>query len=368
VITVDENSVNWVAGQYITVLDDHTIFPIFPYISSTSPYVFYKDRDIAYTNQNENIPPVAIAGGPKVGFLSAGVITFDLDASDSYAISSGAAISSFLWECEDGTIDDPTSDITTITFTSSGQRWLKLTVTDSNGTTQSTYRRVYVHDRTGANAPCIDFEIIVNPTGSYDSGGWDMKIRLYEGAEISNIPDGTQVVLWYESFYDSTEQYIGASDNVRFAGYITSENISNIFSSGYVEFDASTANSILDSSSMFSISLEESDDVDTWYKFPTGTLTVARCMHHLWKWHSTLLDTCDVFLPVENTNTMKACDDMENGTLWTLTEWAYNNGIFAKACCDKIGRIHFHVDTLMLSTTRQAAVLDVMDILSTDIK
>jgi hypothetical protein len=367
-ITVDENSVIWAAGQYVTVVDDHELFPIYPFITDVSPYTFYKDYDIAYSDQNSYPPPVAIAGFPKVGFLGAGIKTFTLDASGSYAIASGATISTYLWECADGTIASPTSEVTTITFTTAGQRWLKLTVTDSNAKSQSTYRRVYVHERTGANAPCIDFELIGNPSGSYDSGGWDMKVKLYAGAELSNIPDNTQVVLWYESYYKGTEEYIGDNGNIRFVGYITSENISNIMSSGYVEFDVSTVNRILDSSNMFSISLEENTTVDTWYRFPTGTLTVARSIHHLWKWHSTLLDMCDVFLPVSNTNTMPACDDMENGTLWTLTEWAYANGIFARGCCDKTGRLHFQEDILMIDTSSQAAVVEVMEILQEDLK
>jgi hypothetical protein len=117
---------------------------------------------------------------------------------------------------------------------------------------------------------------------------------------------------------------------------------------------------------MFSISLEENAIVDTWYKFPTTTLTVARAIHHLWKWHSTLFEVCDVFLPVINTNTMSACDDMENGTLLTLTSWAYSNGIYAKTCCDKLGRMHVEEDLLLVSLTRQAAVPVVLDILAVD--
>lgn len=363
VITIDENSVTWAAGQYVTVLDDHMVYPIYPYITDDAPFVFYKDRDVVYSNQNTNIPPVAIAGDVKVGFLKFGSIVFDLDGTESYAMKSGATIVSYLWECTEGTIAAPTSAITTLTMTTATQCWLKLTVTDSSGTSQSTYRRVYVHDRTGVNSPHMDFEIIGNPVGSYSSGGWEMRVRLYADAELSSIPDNTQVVLWYESFYDGEEVYIGDNRNIRFVGYITSEIVSSTFGqSGYVEFNVSTVNKVLDTCNMFSISLEEYDTVDTWYRFPRNTLTVARAIHHLWRWHSTLFDVCDVLLPTENTSTMYACDDMANGTLMTITSWAYTNGIFAKGCCTKTGRLIFKEDILMLPTARQNALPEVIDI------
>jgi len=279
-----------------------------------------------------------------------------------------ASISSYHWSCSDGYISDPNSSISTITFTTAGQYWLKLTVTDSNGTTQSTYRRIYVHERTGVNAPCTDFEIIENPNGSYDNNGWSMKIRVRADADIYTIVDGTQVILWYESFYNGIEQYIGDNGNLRFVGYIKSETIGVPLSSSYVDFDVYTIDKILDSSNMFSISLEENSSVDAWYKFPQGTLTVARAIHHLWKWHSTLFEICDVRLPIANSNTMPACDDMENGTLLTLANWAYENGIFAKVCCDKIGRIFVETDGIMLETSLQNAMTEVMEILPEDMR
>lgn len=366
VITLDENSVAWTAGQYITVVDNHELFPKYPYITDTSPFIFYKDKDIVYSNQNSNINPVAIAGAPKVGFLNGGSITFSITAVESYALASGATISSYSWSCTGGTIANSAIASTTITFTVAGQYWLKLTVTDSLGTSQSTYRRIYAHERTGANAPCLDFELVGNPSGSFDSSGWSMKVKLYNNADFTDVPDNTQVVLWYESFYNGSEHYIGANGNVRFVGYIKSETITTPVGSGYVEFDVYTAENILDSCNMYSISLEENATPNTWYKFPTGTLTVARAIHHLWKWHSTLLEMCDVFLPISNTKTMYACDDMENGTLLSLTNWTYGNGIFSKVCCDKIGRVHLQEDIIMLSDADQNAITEVMEILPID--
>jgi len=65
---------------------------------------------------------------------------------------------------------------------------------------------------------------------------------------------------------------------------------------------------------------------------------------------------------------MSACDDMTDGNLFSLSEWAYENGIFAKTYCDQIGRIHLDIDSLILDDTARDALDTYIDITEQDWK
>ena len=369
VLKLDENTVYWVVGYTIEVYDSRELWTVYPYIDSSSNYTFYKDYDVAYSDQNINIPPVAIAGPTRVGFLDDTSVSFDLDGSGSYVMSSTASsIYSYLWSCDTGTIAAPTSAITTITFTVAGQHVVKLTVTDDMNVSQSTYRIFFVHTRTGSDAPYTSFQLD-SLAHSWSSGGSNARVVLRGASNIDDIEDGAFVVIWSEVWYNGTEEYIGESGNIRFAGYILSETIKRSVSDNEVSFEIGTIDSVMKTMRMFSISLEAVPSGNyalAWYQFPYNTLTVARAVHHLYKWHSTLLNITDVFLPVEDTTVMTACDDMTDGNLFTLADWTYENGIFAKLYCDKMGRVHLSKDAFILDKTSRDALPTYMEIISQD--
>lgn len=370
-IKLDENPVAWAAGQYLTILDEHMFWPIYPYMeSSGGDFTFYKDYDIPYTSENEFIPPVAIAGGPLVGYLDGASITFSIDLTASYAVTPSATIASYAVECPGATITNPSTGKYDLEFTTAGQRWLKVTVTDSNGVSQTTYRRVFVHTRTGVNAPCYDFELSSPPSGDFSQGGWNMRVTLHSGATVDDIPDGTLVVLWAEEKYDGTAIHLGSWGNLRMVGYIKSESVVQDPQGGSVEFEVTTLHDVMSQYKMYSISLEElpAGETMTWYRFLEGTLTIARAAHHVWKWHTTLLEITDVFLPMENTNRMAATDDMADGTVYSQMEWAYSNGIFAKTVCSRTNSLHLERDILMLTDAERAAKPTQMTLTDTDLR
>ncbi|MFA5035652.1 MAG: hypothetical protein WC479_00545 [Candidatus Izemoplasmatales bacterium] len=369
ILKLDENVVSWSVSYTIEVYRQYELWTIFPYIDAADDYRFYKDYDIAYSDQNIRIPPVAIAGSHRAGFLDGGSITFDLDCSDSYPIAHGAsATMTYLWSCDTGVIDSATSETTTITFTAAGQHIVKLTVTDSMDSSQSTYRIFFVHTRTGADSPHLNFTL-ESIDCSWSSGGCTLSTILKEAANIEDIEDGALVVIWSENWYNNTKQNIGAFNEVRFVGYILSESIQRTVTANEVSFDIGTIDALMKNMRMFSLSLEAVPSGSlavTWYQFPYNTLTVARAVHHLWKWHSTLFEIADVFLPTENLYTMTACDDMTDGNLFTLTDWVYENGIFAKLYCDQVSGVHLDIDSLILDDTTRDALETYFDITTQD--
>ncbi len=371
---IDENGMDWVNGWVVTAYKNWQLWPRFPFISSilnddgSTNFLFYKDFNIPYRNQNNMMTPVAIAGTHQAGWLVAGSAVFTLDASDSYAMTPGAAVASYLWECDSGIIGAAGVANTTITFAATGIYWVKLSVADDNGDWQSTYRAIFVHDST--DMPYVDFSFRSPMTGSWQSGGWDIQLEVRGEATVDEFPAGALVVLWTDQYYGTEEVSVGDNRNILFAGYIGEESVSKEIDTGYVNFSAATINALMDRISMNSVSITAVDPGITpsdWNHF-RNELTIARAVHHYFKWHSTLFEICDVFLPIANTSKMVA-QDFGEGTLYNIADtFALEHGIFAHLCCTKDGILHLAIDIQMLNDTDRALIDTVMEITEEDRK
>ena len=368
IITIDENSLDLAGGEYVTVLRNFELWPRYPRILTATPWTFYKDYDITYTDENEAINPVAIAGPHQAGFLDGATVTFALDSSDSYALADGAAITGRTWSTTGGAIADVNAATTTITFNTAGTYWITLTVTDGTKT-HTTRRVIFVHDRTGSNAPYTEFEFEIPPNGDWEQGGWNTGLVVRGDATASDFPDGTLVLVWYESWYGGTQAEIAdenIGDNILFAGYIRRDSVIQDWDTGSVSFEATTIDDLMRNHMMFSISLQAPTGQDNqvlprsparWYEFDRNNLTVATAIHHLWYWHSTLLDITDVFLPTSNTLLIYAVDDFTEGDLYNQADtFARQHGIFAHVACNKKGQVYVEEDINLLDTAGRGAV------------
>lgn len=366
VLTVDENSVIWAAGQYITAIRFWELWPVFPYIESTSPYTFYKDRDIVYTDQNEEPDPIAVMDCHRAKFKDSASVTFTLDASESQPIAPGATITSWLWESIDGTIADSSAQSTTITYNSTypDGTWVYLTVTDSNGKSHTTRRVLWVHERDGANAPNRNFEFSNPLLRNWRTGGASVGITVYDDALITDIQDRTLIILWQDAYYDGTARTIGEHNDVWFAGYIVRESIVKNRAAGSVTFEAVTVEALLAEKLGFSISLTDSNNPTKWWQY--NNLTVPRAIHHLWHWHSTLLDIADVIIE-SNSTRLPAVDDFTQGNLYEAADtFGSQHGIFFHVCCSSNGRVYVETDVQMLNDAGRAAKTTVMEITEQD--
>jgi hypothetical protein len=206
--TVAPNTVVWVNNQYLTVKHNYELWPMYPKIDLDTE-VFYKDSDITYTNQNSQPDPAGdIDIWPRAQFMRGGEAVFWIDASNCYAVASGASISTYALSVF------PSSGVSTTFNTSTGigyivatsttqdYYWLKFTITDDNGKSQVTYRCVFVHqtDRSNALYPHVDFSI-EQLSGAWERGGWTSKIAVNADSSLTDIPDGTYAVLWKESIW-----------------------------------------------------------------------------------------------------------------------------------------------------------------------
>jgi hypothetical protein len=372
VLTISENSLVWADDQYLTTKEEYTLWPIFPRFTDAGD--FYKDYDIAYTDQNEQPPPIAIMGPPQCGFLTTGSLVFNLDGGQSYPIAGGESIAGYLWAAAAGVLGSSGSQSSTWTHTVARPdgTWLALTVTDTNTKTQITKRPFFVHERTGANAPISDFTL-ESLQGDWERGGWAARFTVYAGATQATFPDGAMVVVWHEATYGATAGQIGGykynnadARNVLFIGYVRGETVEQDWNTGAVSFEATTIDALLRRHMMFSVPLKIVYGVTMkWYMYTSPT--VAQAVHHYWRWHSTLFQIADVFLPMSNTLKLREVNDFAQGNLYDQVDnFARQYGIFAHVCCDKVGRVHLEEDLQMLPDAARAAKTVVSDITKAD--
>lgn len=218
-ITVDPNVVVWQDDMYLTVIHDYRLYPWYPYIDPDTE-AFFKNGDIAYTDQNEDTDPVDIVEfSHRAGFIRNNAEhTFWFSAANSYATAPGATITGFTASVypAGGTLTFNTSTgVGRFTATSLTQEyyWIKVTCTDSNGKSKATWRCVFVHDPDpdGVTYPNIDFSID-QLTGGWDRGGWVTQARFHDAATLADVPDKTFCVVWREIAFGLNR---GVADTVR---------------------------------------------------------------------------------------------------------------------------------------------------------
>jgi hypothetical protein len=132
---VRDGELNLANGAYITVIDDYRAWAKIPRI--TPQWALYKDYDIAIATGVPS-PPVANGGEDVIQKIdSSGEIDVPFDGTNSFATAPGATITGYAWDFADGTPSSAaTATVASVVFPQ-GDRWVHLTVTDSNGKTHT---------------------------------------------------------------------------------------------------------------------------------------------------------------------------------------------------------------------------------------
>jgi len=388
VLTLDENSVSWTNGDILYVYHDIRVWGVWPRepnvaaVGAPAMYVWYKDYDVAYTDQNLKPPPVAIMGWHRAKIMHGSSVVFNLHSGDSYAVAFGATISSRLWACSTGTISNTGATNPTITFTAVGQHEISLTVTDSKGKSQTTRRIYFVHDSPGPGAvypPFIDFDFdTINL--DWSNGGADTSIT-FRGDTVKDISSNTLVIIWAENYFqgalNTTSMWAGSSCKAsilndggswtKFVGYLADQSLPATDDAGSVTIRAYTIDTILKKISMASVGLNNVASPLKWYEI--YKLTVTRAIHHYLRWHSNVFTVADVILPQDDTLELFASDDLTEGKLYDSADtFSYQHGIFAHICCDKYGRMHMQRDISMQDPADRAALGTYFTLMRQDVK
>lgn len=206
-INVNESSTaiqdNWI----ITVIDD---YPLLDRLGRQVNGVQYIDYDVAYRKPK---PVIYNLESAYANWVTGGVLSIDF-APLAFAVTSGASISSWLWDVIDGTITSGSTTTQNITATfPPGFRWVFLTVTDSNGSTRTRRIPVWAHDPDLYPPVPLQVGDLVTP-GNIESG-YSATCTAWAGVE--NILDNTYVVFWSdEQYQDLDDSLLG--DNINFVG------------------------------------------------------------------------------------------------------------------------------------------------------
>ena len=346
VVTVAENShINWGDDDYITILRYVEIVPIFTRIiqnpANELDVIFYKDYDIAYSNQNSILGASVNMGCHYAGFLNiTGSCPVYYSASGTSHLVTGTTLSYSWWFQGATTTGSALANPGYIDYTTPGQYVTRLIVSGSNGSVDTAYRfiSIYDHPSRGTNVPILKWSM-TDLSGSREAGGYKTTIKIEENVPVETIRDGALVVIFTEDYYNNVETSIGGNalnrSSIRFVGYIIDGTINFNYREGWVEFDVESPTGVMQKSECFSVSVESKASPSKWYELLN--MNCQRALYHYLRWHSTVLQVCDFEFPstdyniqyfdADRTSLYGAINNFVDGTLW------------GSVVCDRQGKI-----------------------------
>lgn len=392
--TFSANNVPWQDNAYVTFKLDFRVRPRFPKIIPSTETFTKEWGDLNYSDDNEDLSPVVVAG-PHQSWFTDGLVPFvgslAVDLTDSYTTAQGATIANYetIAIAEDGTggmIIPGSVSSGSLNINSMGGIWVRYRITDSNGKEQRSWRWLSVHSRDPGSSyyPITEFSN-VQISGNWGEGGWKANLNL-TNPEDTQFDDGALAVLWAETEYwdeDSqqwssdiptllpgtfTTDFVPYGSRVLVAGYIRRDTANQNRDNGVggLAVEISTIEGVLRTHYMFSISLEAvSGTPDTWWKF-VSYLNARLAVHHFWRWHTNLFELCDVIALTDNP-IGRAYAEIENSNFYTMPDdFLRNVSIRCHVTSDKGGRVHVTPEVQLLKDTERDALDDAFEITKPD--
>lgn len=343
VLKVAENSnITWADNLYLTVLNFFDIVPIFPRIiqaaNDPEELIFYKDYDIAYTNQNKVMGTFVCMGSHRELELdSNGTGQIYYTSSGTYNVN-GKSLT-YAWEFEGATTATSTSaNPGLITYNTLGNYITKLTVTSSAGAVDKSYRYVVVNELGGG---VKDWEI-TGPQGARNSGGYTASIKINSALDYPITP-GAAIIISSKEYYGSTQRNIGPKVNqedIFFVGYVLQNTIKYSFDRSTVEFDVGTISELMKLANGFAISVEDVDLAKTWYQI--RGLNLHKAAYHFWRWHSTVLLTTDV--EYIGTDWLQQFYDCNKESLYDAVSSVLKSARFGELVSNRVSKLWMEIE------------------------
>lgn len=333
-ITVAENSdILWADNQYLTVINQREMWPVYPRMiqdeSNPTTVLWYKDYDVAYTNENSILGSFICMGGNRAGDLRNGSHQEYFSASGTVNVA-GSAISSYYWEFggaspASGTTHTPGM----VTWDTPGDYIVSLKTTAANGGTDTSYRYVKIED-----TPTVtSWEFGRPPTGSRADGESTCEIIVYELPDDVTIRPQTIVTIYSkERRGDTTSNFNG---NVFFTGYVRDGSIEYNYDLHSVSFELVSIVGLMKESENFGVSLEYVATPTDWYEIAFATLKPA--IYHYLKYHSTVLSLADFEFVGTDRNIQYF--DIARETLYGGLSNLLKNTLFMEVVSDRHGKI-----------------------------
>lgn len=359
-IKVSENSINWQANWYITVVEYYEPWSVFPRIvlDANNVPIFYKDYDVLYTDQNQYLDPIVHMGPNHAGFLVTGSYCVYYSSSGSFdptPDSPSITGSSYEWNFGDEGVVDPTGtteqDPGYVCYLSGGFHTTSLTITTEHGESFTGHRHVMIYDRPGEGPlrPYVEWGLN-SLDGSRGDGGYQARIWLRERAGFSKVKDGSLVVVFSDDWQGTDEGAIGGNaenrDSILFVGYIDTGSIALDPVTNKLEFDVSGITNTMKEVSNYSASLESKTNAGTWWEM--REMTVDRALIHMLRWQSTVLALADFHQTGDLLNTQYA--DFDRGGLYDTANQFLESTLGAQMVGDRQGAIYCEIDLNLIPT------------------
>lgn len=291
-ITVSENSgISWRDNLYLTVFRYWELWPIFiriiPDPNNTNNVIFYKDYDIAYTNQNSTLGTFVNAGPHRAIMLDPATQQAQIyyTSTGSYNMLGDALSYSWTFQGACGITGSTLATPGYITYCTPGNYVTKLVISGSSGEVDTTYRYVSVYN--DQNPPIQRWQLN-ELRGSRDEGGYTASIKVFETIPLQQ---NAVVVIFGQSQYGTNVQNIGGNaqnaSDIFFVGYIDKDTISYDYQHSEVSFDAVSITSLMKKSSGFSVSVQSKANPAYWYELLD--MDSRRALYHYFRWHTTVL-------------------------------------------------------------------------------
>lgn len=299
------------------------------------PAVQYKDYDTVFQ-----------ADGPIVVGLQTGYqgdssastnngLRLTLDVSNTYSPVSGRTISSYAWTFTAGTYTVVSGGLASATLTIDvqvGWQWPKLVVTDSAGTTSTRRFAVAVDTYTqGFDGAQI--------TGDLQSG---FNARVTGFAGLSTVLNGTFCIIGRPAEYYNDASGVNVGNSIDFVGWLNREDNSGQSDSVYsfaseVSFELIGVASTLARLEMIQILMRIASLPSVWDEITN--LTPRRAVAHVLRWHTTILELCDLtfddttdtfiypYFDTQGGNPLAACNQAIGSCINSALEFAADGRI-----------------------------------------
>lgn len=286
-VVVSENSnVDWADDLYITVFRYVELWPVYPRIiqdpADVENTIWYKDYDIAYTNQNSILGTYVNMGPHRAAKRdpASGLTQVYYSSTGSYNLL-GTSLS-YYWFFEGATVTGSNSaDPGFITYNQSGNFTTRLIISGSNGSADTSYRYVTI------DPPEYRWQL-TSLNGSRGEGGYTASLKVFDTIPIQ---EHAVVVIFKESYYGNTVSNLGGNfpnaSSIFFVGYIDKDSIQYDYEHSEVSFDALSVTGLMKQSSGFSVSVESKASPAYWYELLD--MDGRRALYHYLRWHTTAM-------------------------------------------------------------------------------
>jgi hypothetical protein len=347
---VSENSdIAWRDNAYLTIFKYVELWPIFPRIiqdpSNIEDTIWYKDYDIAYTNQNSILGTYINMGPNRATLLDPASNQAQLYYSSTGTYNLLGNSLNYNWTFEGGSPSTSSSaNPGYVTYNSAGNYVTRLQISGSNGCVDTAYRYVRVHSQ--ADPPILKWQML-SMNGSRDEGGYNASFKVFQTIPI----DGNAVVvLFSDNWYGTNHQSFGGNypngSNIFWTGYIDKNSIAYDYEHSEMTFEAYSVTQMMKNSSGFSISVESKASPSKWYELLD--MDSKRAIYHYLRWHTTALSIAD-FQFVGNDYKIQFFDS-DRESMYDAIDNYMRETLFGKVVTDRQGKVWMEVGAEAYST------------------